>query len=202
MLWEVSVVEQRYQAVLEVIRDGASIIDIATRVGVSRQTVHNWLARYRDGGLEGLKDRSHRPVSCPHQIPAAVDARIVDLRMAHRGWGPRRLAHQLGRDGVEPLPSISAIYRCLLRHKLIEPRKRRRKDNYMRWERGRAMELWQMDVMGGVLLHDGTELKVARASTTIHASACSPGSSRVRRPGPCAAPLSRPSSATGFQTRC
>ena len=29
-----------------------------------------------------------------------------------------------------------------------------------RWERGGPMELWQMDVVGGVLLADGTECKV------------------------------------------
>src|SRR3712207_8136478 len=28
------------------------------------------------------------------------------------------------------------------------------------WERGRPMELWQLDVVGGVLLADGTECKV------------------------------------------
>lgn len=26
---------------------------------------------------------------------------------------------------------------------------------YQRWERGRAMKLWQIDVMGGVLIDDG-----------------------------------------------
>ena len=53
--------EQRYQAVLAVIADG---------LGVSRQTLHAWLARYEAEGLEGLKDRSHRPDRCPHQMGA------------------------------------------------------------------------------------------------------------------------------------
>jgi Ca2+-binding RTX toxin-like protein len=39
------------------------------------------------------------------------------------------------------------------------PRRRRLKD-YRRWERAQPMELWQMDVMGGVRLEDGTECKV------------------------------------------
>jgi len=49
----------------------------------------------------------------------------------------------------------------LVRHRLIDhkPRRRRAKD-YKRWERSRPMELWQMDVMGGVALEDGTECKV------------------------------------------
>jgi hypothetical protein len=39
-------------------------------------------------------------------------------------------------------------------------RRRKRRDEYRRWERERPMQLWQMDVMGGVKLDDGTELKV------------------------------------------
>lgn len=35
---EISVAEQRYQAVLAVISDGLSISQVATKVGVSRQT--------------------------------------------------------------------------------------------------------------------------------------------------------------------
>jgi transposase-like protein len=57
------VAEQRYQAVMAVIGDGLSISQVAEKVGVSRQTLHSWLARYEAENLEGLKDRSHRPVS-------------------------------------------------------------------------------------------------------------------------------------------
>ena len=69
--------EQRYQAVLAVISDGLSSCRVASKVGVSRQTLHSWLARYEAQGLEGLMDRSHRPVSCPHQMPALVEAALV-----------------------------------------------------------------------------------------------------------------------------
>jgi transposase len=85
------VAEQRYQAVLAVISDGLSISQVASKVGVSRQTVHAWLARYEAEGLEGLKDRSHRPGNCPHQMPAAV----LELRRSRPYWGPRRLVFEL-----------------------------------------------------------------------------------------------------------
>jgi transposase len=62
---ELSVSEQRYQAVLTVIEDGLSVTEAAAKAGVSRQALHGWLGRYAAGGLEGLADRSHRPVSCP-----------------------------------------------------------------------------------------------------------------------------------------
>jgi transposase-like protein len=71
---ELSVAEQRYQAVLAVISDGLSVSQVAQKVGVSRQALHSWLARYEEAGLEGLIDRSHRSANCPHQMPARVEA--------------------------------------------------------------------------------------------------------------------------------
>ena len=53
--------EQRYRAVLEVISEGRTVKEVASQGGVSRQTLHGWLARYEAEGLEGLADRSHRP---------------------------------------------------------------------------------------------------------------------------------------------
>jgi len=162
VLVELGVVEQRYRAVLEVLDEGASVTDVARRYGVARQTVHEWLRRYANGGgLAGLVDRSSRPESCPHQMAPAAEARIVGLRRAHPSWGPSRIRWQLERDGVELLPGRSSVYRALVRHGLVEARKRkRRREDYRRWERGRSMELWQMDVMGRVFLADGLEVKV------------------------------------------
>jgi transposase InsO family protein len=160
---ELSVAEQRYQAVLAVIADGLSVGQAAEKAGVSRQTLHSWLARYESAGLDGLADRSHRPAWCPHQMPAVVEAAVLELRRVHRYWGPRRIRHELGRRGLVPaaeLPSESAVYRCLVRAGLIEPdRRRRRAERFKRWERGAAMELWQMDVVGGFALADGSHAK-------------------------------------------
>src|SRR5215218_10917279 len=96
VLVELSVMEQRYQAVLAVVQDGWKVVEVARRLGVSRQSVHNWLARYEAGGLGALADRSHRPSSCPHQIPPELEAQICELRRQQPGWGPRRIEHQLG----------------------------------------------------------------------------------------------------------
>lgn len=160
MLVELSVMEQRYDAVMAVLRDGRQVAEVARLYGVSRQSVHAWIVRYQRGGIAALANRSHRPRSCPHQMDPAAEARCLELRHEHPGWGPRRLQHELARAGFDPAPSRSAIYRALVRRGLIEPRHRRRRKDYRRWERGRPMELWQMDVMGGVLLSDGTECKV------------------------------------------
>jgi transposase-like protein len=41
-----SVAEQRYQAVLAVIKDGRTVTEVAGQWSVSRQTEHAWLAKY------------------------------------------------------------------------------------------------------------------------------------------------------------
>ena len=53
---------------------------------------------YEAEGLEGLAGRSHRPASCPHQMPAAVEAVLLELR----------LVFELAKRRVVPVPSPSA----------------------------------------------------------------------------------------------
>ncbi len=172
MLVEVSVVEQRYQAVLAV-QSGLSVVDVAAKFNVSRQSVHSWLAAYRDGGLAGLQTRSRRPDSSPWQAAPVVEAAVCEMRREHPRWGPRRIAFELGRDGCPgQVPSRMTVYRILIRHGLIAPASRkRRRDEYVRWERPEPMQLWQMDIVGGVWLSTGVELKVV-TSVDDHSRFC------------------------------
>lgn len=164
--------EQRYQAVMAVIGDGLSISQVAEKLGVSRQTLHTWLARYEASGLDGLVDRSHRPVSCPHQMPAVVEAALLELRRSRPYWGPRRLVFELAKRQVVPLPSESAAYRALLRAGMVDPSVRdRRSRKWKRWERGAPMELWQMDIVGGFALADGSSAK-ALTGVDDHSRMC------------------------------
>ncbi len=160
MLVELSVMEQRYHAVMEVV-SGAPVSEVAGRYGVSRQAVYDWLGRYEREGLAGLAGRSHRPRHQPRQLDAEIEALICRMRAAHPRWGPRRLAFELGKAGIDLVPSRSTVYRVLVRHGLVAARKRkRRRQDYKRWQRDAPMELWQMDVTASVFLADGTELKL------------------------------------------
>jgi hypothetical protein len=91
MLRELRVSDMRCRAVLEVL-DGAVIGVVARRYGVSRQTVRAWLRRYaRDGAVLNLEDRSSRPHGCPHQMVAAVEARVLVLGDRNPRLGPTRI---------------------------------------------------------------------------------------------------------------
>jgi transposase InsO family protein len=79
---------------------------------------------------------------------------------------------ELAKRQVSPLPSESAIYRALVRAQVIDPHLRdRRSRKWKRWERAAPMELWQMDVVGGFPLADGS---CAKALTGIddHSRMC------------------------------
>jgi transposase-like protein len=133
------------------------VTEVAAEAGVSRQSVHAWVARYRSGGLAGLADRSHATNSCPHQASVEVEAIVCELRRTHHKWGAQRILHELMRAPApsQPLPSRATINRILLRHGLVIPRARRKKrSDYVRWERPAAMQLWQLDIIYGPQLVD------------------------------------------------
>src|SRR5258708_26585228 len=160
MLVELSVMERRYHAVMEVV-SGARVTEVARRYGVSRQAVHGWLARYERDGLAGLADHSHRPHHQPRQLDAPIEALVCQLRGAHPRWGPRRLLFELGKARVSPLPSRSTIYRVLVRRGLLPgPKRKRRRQAYKRWQPEEPMQLWQLDVTASVFLADGRECQV------------------------------------------
>jgi transposase InsO family protein len=151
-------VEQRYQAVREVLDTGATITDVASRYGVDRRTLHRWLTRYASGGLEALATQSSKPATSPTQMDPVIEARLVTLRRSHPRWGPRTLATKLRQEFVNA-PSRSSVYRALVRHQLIVPLERKRSAaSYKRFERTKSMEMWQMDVVSRIYLTDGTQL--------------------------------------------
>ncbi|WP_442914416.1 IS481 family transposase [Kribbella sp. NBC_00709] len=148
-----SVVEQRLDVVRAVLA-GARVTEVAASVGVSRQTVHSWMTRYLIEGVAGLADRSHRPVSCPHQASAEVEVRVAEMRRTHPRWGAQRIRMELlrGRAGVE-VPSERTVNRILVRQGLLVERPRKRsRDSYRRWERPGPMQLWGIDIVGGVMI--------------------------------------------------
>ncbi|MFB6571288.1 helix-turn-helix domain-containing protein, partial [Streptomyces noursei] len=142
-------VEHRYRAVLEVL-DGSPVVEVALRYGVSRQSVHAWRKRYEELGVEGLMDRSRRPHRSPTRLPADVESLICELRQQHPRWGARRVAFELGRRNVAPVPSRATVHRVLSRNGLVDHQQQEHKRKYRRWQRDAPMQLWQMDIVSGI----------------------------------------------------
>ena len=98
MLVELGGAEQRYRAVLKVLGEGASMIDVVRRCGVARQTAHHQLRRYANqGGLAGAGAAAGRI-----EVGAVAD----------------RLAAGAGRGA--PLPGRSSVYRAMVRRSRVD----------------------------------------------------------------------------------
>ena len=110
MATELSVMEQRYQAVSAVIHDGLSVVEVSNRFGVSRQTIHSWLLKYEKSGLPRLTNHSHKPRSCSHQVSTEIDVLICEMRRRNPIWGPKRIAHELAKRDIGLMPWQSGIY--------------------------------------------------------------------------------------------
>jgi transposase len=82
--------------------DGVSNTDIAARVGVSRQTVVSWRARYARSGIAGLHDeaRPGRPRMIDHDRIITETLKPPPSRLGVTHWSSRLLASRLGVDAT------------------------------------------------------------------------------------------------------
>jgi transposase InsO family protein len=113
--------------------------------GVSRPTGYEWAERYREDGLEGIVERSRRPLRSPRQTAPKLVQQVIELRQRYPDWGARKLRIVLKREGIEL--GYSTIHRILLHHDLVRDQDRRDVAT-QRFEREHPNELWQMDFKG------------------------------------------------------
>jgi transposase InsO family protein len=137
--------EQRVEFVVRALQGAEPLSQLCHEFGISRPAGYLWLARYREGGVAAIEERSRRPNLSPTQTAPELEACIVALRKAYPDWGARKFQVLLGRQGIE-LPS-STIHRMLWRLGLVREADRHR-PAVMRFERAEPNELWQMDFKG------------------------------------------------------
>jgi hypothetical protein len=93
-------------------------------------------------------------------MPAAVEVALVGLRLAHPSWGPRRLVFELAERGVAPVVSESVAYRALARlNWSTRPLGDRETASGNAGNAASRCQLWQMNVVGGFALADGSRAK-------------------------------------------
>lgn len=130
--------------------------------GISRKTYYKWRARFAEGGVDGLRERSRRPHTSPHASPAAVEDAVVLLRkqLADDGadHGPDSIRCALlaaaGLPGdagaaaatVAGVPARATISRILTRRGLVVPAPSKRPHSSLhRFVYPRPNGCWQSD---------------------------------------------------------
>lgn len=147
MPWnEVSLVDQREELVQAVLLGEEDVKSLCSRVGISRKTAYKWLGRRDSGGFGWARDHSRRPLRSPGKTPDELEAYVLAVRDEVPAWGGRKIRQVLLDRGIFPVPSASTITEILRRHGRLGQSRRPR--DYVRFERSRPNELWQMDFKG------------------------------------------------------
>lgn len=156
MPWqESSIVEQRMEFVVLASKARANVAGLCRRFGISRETGHKWIARFRAGGKAGLEDLPRRPRMSPDRTSDARETLVLALRDKHPAWGGRKLRARLMAIGHEDVPAASTITAILRRHGRLDVAQSEKHTAFQRFERERPNELWQMDFKGHVPMHVG-----------------------------------------------
>jgi len=120
--------DQRERFVSEFDSCQYTMTELCERYGISRKTGYLWVNRYAKEGLEGLRDRSCAPHSCPHGTTQEVSERLLELRRSHPTWGPRKLLAWLKkREPERSWPAASTVGGILKCHGLVEGQSSRRR---------------------------------------------------------------------------
>ncbi|UGY00441.1 IS481 family transposase [Bradyrhizobium quebecense] len=120
-----------------VVEGGLSQADAAAQFNTTPKTVAKWVKRYRAEGVEGLRDRSSRPLSSPSQTPPATRAAVETLRRQ------RRTGKQIAAEVAVSPATVSRILRRLglSRIRDLEPA-----EPVRRYEREQPGELIHIDI--------------------------------------------------------
>ena len=127
----------REQMVRAVMDGGLSRAAAACRYNTTPKTVAKWVKRFRTEGIDGLHDRSSRPLSSPAQTPAATGAAVEALR--RQRYTGKHIAGALGISSA----TVSRILRRLGLNSLkaLEPA-----EPVRRYEREHPGELIHIDI--------------------------------------------------------
>jgi transposase len=89
-----------------------------TMLGIPSSTYYDWYARWIEGGVDALADRSPRPKSVWNRIPDNIREDVVEFALEHEDLTPRELAVKY-TDEKRYFVSESSVYRLLSAEDLI-----------------------------------------------------------------------------------
>ncbi len=153
--------EKKIRFIEAVCKGDESFSELCRENEISRKNGYKWLSRYEEKGLAGLEDRSRRPHRCRHETSAEIIQAIVEEKLKHLKWGPKKIRARLMRNGYqEGVPSTRTVSNILGRHHLVNHRKKRTQYRSIsggieRPNAQHANEIWAVDFKGWFKTRDG-----------------------------------------------
>lgn len=129
MPWkETCAMEQRIQFTTDWLSGDYTKHALCDAYGISRPTGDKWIQRYEAVGLEGLAEQSRAPRSHPNRVPEALRAMIVEMKLAHQSFGPKKVMDRLRElHPQRDWPADSTAGEILKQANLVKSRQPRRR---------------------------------------------------------------------------
>jgi len=160
MPWkETCPMDQKFQLIGDYLKKEYSITQLHEFYGVSRKTIHKWIARYKHDGPAGLEDKFSAPVNHPNATSPEIVNQIIDMRLHHNTWGPKKIINRLRGDNPRidwPAPSTAGS--ILDKEGLVKGRRsKRHTPPYTEPFRDceRPNDVWSIDYKGQFRTGDG-----------------------------------------------
>ena len=160
MPWkETSTMDQRLQFIVDYFCGNYTKKALCHYYGISRPTGDKWIERFHRDGPEGFHEHSRRPHGHPRTTPPEVVERIIETKLMHQSFGPKKVMDRL--RAVEPdrrWPADSTAGKILKRNQLVQTRRRRRRvppDPRALVECQVPGQSWSADFKGDVPLANG-----------------------------------------------
>jgi transposase InsO family protein len=121
-----TIMDERIRFVARLL-EGEQMACLCREFGISRKTGYKIYDRYKECGIEAISDRPRRPYRYGNQLPAQIEAAIVNLKKEKPHWGARKIHEKLLRQFAPEVkvPANSTIHAVLDRHSLVKRRRRR-----------------------------------------------------------------------------
>jgi transposase len=152
--------EKRYKAI-QLYNEGIRFNEILQLVQRSKYWLSKWLRRYKEQGLDGLRDQSRAPKKVWRKTPDNIVRKILSIRSeleshktrrsAFSGIGPEVIYWELKRRGTKNVPSIPTIARILHRHgrtSKAKPKRNNSNQPYPYFKAKKMGDLQQTDLVG------------------------------------------------------
>jgi len=159
MPWKESTPVSERMAFVTRLLGGERMTELCAEYGISRKTGYKFRERYEKWGPAGLYDVSRRPRRSPGRTPSEIEQLLIEARLAHPTWGPRKLVAIVSRShrGIT-MPAPSTVGGILARAGLVKSRRRRNRVLRLGTVRSEAVgpnDIWCADYKGQFRLGNG-----------------------------------------------
>jgi putative transposase len=128
MPWRRTVpMEERVHFISDYLKAKYDVSALCEAYGISLKTGYKWINRYKECGIDGLREVSRRPHNSPYKTPGRIKKEIIHLRKRF-GWGPKKLLILMqSKHPNWDSPGRSTVCDILNREGLIKKRRARKK---------------------------------------------------------------------------